>query len=128
MENELRKKLQWTLYNEVDLPSEVVEILINGEEVIKCYKTFRDVAVFTNKRFIFRDSQGLTGKKIEMYSLPWESVYMWSSENSGKFIDLNSEIELWTKVGNFKIKLGRHINVRLIDRIISQVTLETNKN
>ena len=38
------------------------------------------------KRLIVRDAQGLTGKKVEIYSLPYSSINMWSSENADKLI------------------------------------------
>lgn len=47
---------------------------------------------------------------------------MWSSENAGT-IDINSELELWTKVGRIKIKLSRGADIRRLDRIISDMVL-----
>lgn len=65
---------------------------MTGETPIAAYKTIRDSAVFTNRRLIIRDAQGLTGKKVEMYSIPYSSINMWSSENSGK-LDFNADWE-----------------------------------
>jgi hypothetical protein len=39
---------------------------------------------------IVRDTQEITGKKVEVYSLPYTAINMWSSENAGKF-DLDTE-------------------------------------
>lgn len=50
-----------------------------------------------NKRIIIFDRQGLTGKKIEIYSIPYRSIDMWSTENAGKLFDIDAELELWTK-------------------------------
>ena len=61
--------LEWTLVNECDVPGDVDNLLVKGENAIAAYKTFRDMAIFTNKRLIVRDSQGITGKKIEVYSI-----------------------------------------------------------
>jgi hypothetical protein len=85
--------LTWTLISECPIPDDVQEILVQGETAIAAYKTFRDSAIFTNKRLIVRDAQGLTGKKVEIYSLPYSSINMWSTENAGKFLDFNSEVE-----------------------------------
>lgn len=68
------------------------------------------------------DAQGITSKKVEVYSLPWSAVNMWSSENAGK-LDLNAEIELWTRAGHIKINLGRDVNVREIDALIASAVL-----
>ena len=82
-------------------------------------KTRRDVAIFTNMRLIVRDAQGISGKKIEIYSLPYRSIDMWSSENAGSFLDFNSEIELWTKAGHIKVNLAKGMDIRRLDSLIA---------
>jgi hypothetical protein len=86
----------WTLQNEIPIPDDVQPLLTEGEQAVAAFKTFRDSAVFTTHRLIVRDAQGLTGKKVEIYSLPYSAINMWSSENAGK-LDWNSEMELWTR-------------------------------
>lgn len=115
--------LAWTLIEECPIPSDVTEVLTDGEQAICAYKTFRDSAIFTTKRLIVRDAQGLTGKKVEIYSLPYSSINMWSSENAGSFFDFNAEIELWTRVGKIKVNLDRKIDVRKLDRLIASCVL-----
>ncbi|MEG0857607.1 MAG: PH domain-containing protein [Terrisporobacter sp.] len=112
--------LQWTFVSECEIPSDVEEVLAPNEIAVAAYKTFRDSAVFTNKRLIVRDAQGITGKKVEIYSLPYSSINMWSTENSGKLFDLNAEVELWTRAGHIKISLQKGVDVRKLDRIIAQ--------
>jgi hypothetical protein len=114
--------LSWTLISECPIPEDVTNILVKDEKAIAAYKTFRDSAIFTNKRLIIRDSQGITGKKIEVYSLPYSSINMWSTENAG-LIDLNAEVELWTRAGHVKIKLSRNVDVRKFDLLISNAIL-----
>lgn len=121
MEN--NKILQWTFFSECEIPRDVDNILAKGEEVHAAYKTIRDCAIFTNKRLIVRDSQGLTGKKIEVYSLPYSSINMWSTENAG-IIDINSEVELWTRAGHFKINLKKGIDIRKFDKLIADLILK----
>ena len=72
MENETTA-LKWVFYREVDVPRDIEEILVTGEVADRAFKTVRDVAVFTNKRLIVKDVQGLTGTKVEMYSLPYSA-------------------------------------------------------
>ena len=74
------------------------------------------------RRLIVRDSQGITGKKVELYSLPYSRIDMRSSENAGH-LDFNAEMELWTRAGHIKIKLGRGVDVRRLDNLISQMVL-----
>lgn len=120
---DLKEMLVWTFVNECDVPNDVQDILVYGEEPIAAYKTIRDIAIFTNKRLIVRDSQGLTGKKVEIYSLPYSSINMWSTENAGRFLDVNAEVELWTRAGRIKINLNKNVDIRKIDRIISEALL-----
>ncbi|ASD22818.1 MULTISPECIES: PH domain-containing protein [Cryobacterium] len=112
----------WTFVSEVPIPADVEPMLVPGEKAVAAYKTFRDSAVFTTKRLIVRDAQGITGKKVEMYSLPYSSVNMWSSENAGS-LDMNGEIELWTRAGHIKIKVGKAVDVRALDRLITHAVL-----
>ena len=97
-------------------------LLVAGEEPIAAYKTVRDSAVFTSKRLIVRDAQGITGKKVEIYSLPYSSVNMWSSENAGT-LDFNAELELWTRAGHIKIKLGKQVDIRKLDMLLANAVL-----
>lgn len=115
--------LSWTLVSECPIPKDVDDILVHGEKAIAAYKTFRDSAIFTDKRLIVRDAQGLTGKKVEIYSLPYSSIYMWSSENGHGIFNINSEIELWTKAGHIKVNLNKGIDVRRLDKLIAGAVL-----
>ena len=119
---EMSKIAEWTLYQEVPIPDDVNSIMTRGEEALVAYKTFRDSAIFTTKRLIIRDAQGLTGKKTEIYSLPYKSIDMWSTENAGTF-DMDAGVELWTRAGHIKIKLNRKIDVRQIDSLIAHCVL-----
>lgn len=115
----------WTLLEEIPIPADVTPLLVEGETAVAAFKTFRDSAIFTTKRLIVRDAQGISGKKVEIYSLPYSVIYMWSSENAGRFLDLNSEIELWTRAGHIKIKLGRGADVRRLDSLIAWAVLKS---
>lgn len=122
--NELSALQAWTFVSECPIPNDVDGLLIPGEEAIAAYKTIRDSAVFTNKRLILRDAQGFTGKKVEIYSIPYTSINMWSTENSGKLLDINAEVELWTRAGHLKINLKRGIDVRRFDTLIATALLK----
>ena len=116
--------LVWTFNSKCAIPADVNDMLIEGEIPLHAYKTIRDVAVFTNKRLIVRDAQGLTGKKVEIYSLPYSSINMYSTENAGKLLDFNSEVELWTRAGHIKINLNKGVDIREFDKIIAQAILK----
>ena len=97
-------------------------VKLQGEVAERAFRTVRDVAIFTNKRLIVKDVQGLTGSKVEIYSLPYSSVHMWSTENAG-MLDFTSEVELWTRAGNIKIQLKRDINIRSFERLLAEYIL-----
>ncbi|RNE49780.1 PH domain-containing protein [Corynebacterium alimapuense] len=118
MPSEIASLMSWTFAEEIPIPDDVSLILLQNEVPKAAYKAARDSAIFTNLRIIFRDAQGLRGKKVEIYSLPFSSINMWSSENMG-VLDSDSEIELWTRSGNIKIKLGRGIDIRQLDNHIT---------
>lgn len=116
--------LSWTLISECPIPNDAKDLLVEGEVAIAAYKTFRDSAIFTNKRLIVRDSQGVTGKKVEIYSLPYSSINMWSTENAGKLFDMNAEVELWTRAGHIKVNLNKDVDIRKFDKLIASVLLK----
>ncbi|MCY8522942.1 PH domain-containing protein [Bacillus atrophaeus] len=73
--------------------AELASILIEGESVDAAFKLVRDLIVFTEKRLILVDKQGLTGKKTEYQSIPYKSISRFSIETAGRF-DLDSELNI----------------------------------
>ena len=83
--------------SEVDSTSieqEISEILTPGEQVTQAYRLVRDLYVFTDKRLILVDKQGLTGKKVEYHSIPYRSITHFAVETAGRF-DLDAELKIW---------------------------------
>jgi hypothetical protein len=76
------------------LTEEFQPILIEGEYLEKAFKVIRDMWVFTNKRIILVDKQGVTGKKIEYQSIPYKSITRFSKESTG-ILDLDAELKIW---------------------------------
>lgn len=116
--------LTWTLISECPIPNDVNSLLVVGEVAVAAYKTLRDSAIFTNKRLIIRDAQGITGKKVEIYSLPYSSINMWSTENAAKLFDFNAEVELWTRAGHIKVNLNKGVDIRKFDKLIANAVLK----
>ena len=107
------------LQHEISIPQDIANLMVPGEQPVAAYATFRDSAIFTTKRLIVRDAQGLRGKKVEVYSLPYSSINMWSSESAGSILDFTGELELWTRAGNIKIS----VDVRRLDMLIAMCVL-----
>lgn len=77
-----------------EVSKELGQILTPEEQVDVAFKLVRDLIVFTDKRLIMVDKQGLTGKKVEYHSIPYKSISHYSVETAGTF-DLDSELKIW---------------------------------
>ncbi|WP_121613199.1 PH domain-containing protein [Mesobacillus foraminis] len=77
-----------------EVEKELEVIVTEGEKVEKAYKLIRDMIVFTNRRLILIDKQGMTGKKVEYHSIPYRSITHFSVETAGTF-DLDAELKIW---------------------------------
>lgn len=77
-----------------NITREVQEILIPMEQVELAFKLVRDLIIFTDRRMIIVDKQGMTGKKSEYKSIPYRSISRFSIETSGHF-DLDDELKIW---------------------------------
>ena len=108
--------------NDTFIP-QISSILIQGETIISSYKGLRDGVVFTNKRIIAINVQGITGKKKDFTSLPYSKIQVYSVETSG-VLDWDSELELWfSGVGKVKFEFTSNSNVSEICRCISHFVL-----
>ncbi|MBD7960203.1 MULTISPECIES: PH domain-containing protein [Comamonas] len=74
--------------------TEFTQILAPGEKVEHVYQLIRDYFVFTDKRLVLVDKQGITGSKVEYHSLPYKSITHFSVETGGTF-DLDAELKIW---------------------------------
>lgn len=69
-------------------------ILVGGETVVRAFRIIRDLFIFTDKRLILIDKQGLTGKKAEYHSIPYKSISHFSVETAGTF-DMDAEMKIY---------------------------------
>lgn len=80
--------------NPEDLQKEYNHLLIDSEQIEIGFKLIRDVFIFTNKRLILVDKQGITGKKISYFSVVYKSISRFSIETAGH-LDLDAELKIW---------------------------------
>ena len=80
--------------NKEDVTEDLSKILVDGEEIDVAFKLVRDLIVFTDKRLLMVDKQGLTGKKAEYHSIPYRSISHFSIETAGRF-DMDAELKIW---------------------------------
>jgi len=76
--------------------TDLARLLAADERVEKAYAIFRDQIIFTTKRLILVDKQGLTGTKKEILSVPYRSIERFSMETTGHF-DLDAELKIWVR-------------------------------
>ena len=69
-------------------------LLYDGESIELGFKLIRDTFVFTNKRLILIDKQGITGSKTEYKSISYKSISRFSVETAGTF-ELDAELKIW---------------------------------
>ncbi|WP_294822053.1 PH domain-containing protein [uncultured Flavobacterium sp.] len=100
-------------------------ILIQGENIEKAYKLIRDMFVFTNKRLILVDKQGITGSKVDYVSIPYANINKFSKESAG-LLDLDAELKIWVRGESVPIKkqFGKDNNINEVYQLISQYILK----
>ncbi len=103
--------------------SNIQPLFVDNEQIIFSFKGIRDGIVFTDKRIIAINVQGVTGKKKDYTSLPYSKIQAFSIETAG-ILDLDSELELWfSGMGKVKFEFTSEANVTAICKIISQFIL-----
>lgn len=101
----------------------VQPLLIDGECVVSAYKGIRDYVIFTNKRIVSVNVQGMTGKKKDFTSLPYAKISAFSVETAGNF-DLDSELEIWfSGLGKVKFEFSGNSNIVKIGQMIGSYAL-----
>lgn len=101
----------------------VKALLIPGEEVVASYVSMRDRIVFTNKRIISINVQGLTGTKKDYTSIPYNRIQMYSVETAG-LMDLDAELDLWISgIGKIRFEITGSSNIVELCRVISELIL-----
>jgi hypothetical protein len=109
-----------------ELTQKYAQILIDGEEIELGFKLIRDTFIFTNKRLILIDIQGLTGSKIEYKSVTYKSITRFSIETAGTF-DLDAELKIWISGEpnpSVKKQFNKSVNVYEVQKLLAQHILD----
>ena len=77
-----------------EIQEELAPVMAESEQVIAAFKLIRDFSVFTTKRLILIDKQGLTGRKVNYHSIPYRAITQFIVETAGHF-DTDSELKIW---------------------------------
>ena len=97
-------------------------LLTEAEEIELGFSLLRDIFMFTNKRLILIDVQGLTGKKQEYLSLPYRHISRFSLETAGTF-DLDAELKIWISsenVPSVSKKFNKSIDIYAVQRYLAE--------
>lgn len=103
--------------------SAIQPLMVAGEQVISEYSALRDYIIFTNKRIIAVNVQGVTGKKKDFTTLPYSKIQAFSVETAG-MLDLDSELEIYfSGLGKVKFEISGSNDIAEIGKIISEKIL-----
>lgn len=103
---------------------EFSQILSKGEQVEHAYQLVRDYFVFTNKRFVLVDKQGITGSKVEYHSIPYKNITHFSIETAGTF-DLDAELKIWISGTTLPIQkqFNKKLSIYEVQAVLAQYVL-----
>lgn len=104
-----------------EIQDELEELLASSEQVEHAYKLIRDLFVFTNKRLILVDKQGMTGKKTEYHSIPYKSITHFSVETAGTF-DLDAELKIWISGNSTPLEktFNKQLNIYKVQSVLAE--------
>ena len=101
----------------------VSPMLIDGEGVMSTFQTVRDMVIFTTKRIIAVNVQGITGAKKDYTSLPYSKIQAFSVESAG-VMDLDCELELWfSGLGKVKFEFKGNFDIAAFNKVLSHYIL-----
>jgi hypothetical protein len=92
------------------IQDEFERILAPHERVEHAYQLIRDYFVFTDKRLVVVNKQGITGSKVEYHSIPYKSITNFSIETGGTF-DLDAELKIW--ISGSALPIQKQFNKKL---------------
>ncbi|KGE18916.1 PH domain-containing protein [Paenibacillus wynnii] len=107
-----------------EIKRDFAQILAPQEKIERAYKLIRDMFIFTDKRLIMVDKQGVTGKKTEYHSIPYKSISHYSVETAGHF-DLDAELCIYVSGGSMPLKktFNKSVNIYEVQAVLSQYIL-----
>jgi hypothetical protein len=107
------------------IQQEFSQILAPNERVEHAYQLIRDYFVFTDKRFVLVDKQGLTGSKVEYHSIPYKSITHFSVETAGTF-DLDAELKIWisSKAEPIQKQFNKRLSIYEVQSVLASYVLK----
>lgn len=109
-----------------ELNKQYNQLLCDGEEIELGFKLIRDMFIFTNKRLILIDKQGITGSKTEYKSISYKSISRFSIETAGTF-DLDAELKIWVSSElqpSIQKQFNKSVNVYDVQKVLAHHCLK----
>lgn len=105
-------------------PSEDIKaILCGGETISYCFSNGQDVIVFTDRRVIIDDVEGLIGGRHDLTSIPYKSLVSWHTVNASAITEKYAVLEFWTIHDQYQLNMDRSLNLLPIHKLISSAVL-----
>ena len=106
-----------------DLQPEFAPLLAPGETLQRAFGMVRDLIVFTDRRVILVNKQGVTARRTEYRSIPYRAITMYSLETAGHF-DLEADLHIWVsgQAAPIDLALGRNSGATDIVAVLAQNT------
>jgi hypothetical protein len=108
-----------------ELKKQYEKLLIEGEIIELGFKLIRDTFIFTNKRLILIDKQGITGSKVEYQSVSYKSITRFSVETAGTF-ELDAELKIWVsseQEPSIRKQFNKSVNVYDVHKVLATYVL-----
>ncbi|MGC9528268.1 MAG: PH domain-containing protein [Limnospira sp.] len=107
------------------IESEYGRLLVENEAIEVGFHVFRDTFIFTNYRLILVDVQGMTGKKIEYLSIPYNKITQFSIETVGHF-DSDAELKIWIGSNPMPLekKFNKNVDIYEVQQVLATYTLK----
>ena len=104
--------------------ADFAQVLAPEERVEKAYQLIRDMFIFTNRRLVFVNRQGLTGSKVEYQSIPYRSITRFSIETAGHF-DRDAELKIWLSgtPAPLQLQFNRKLNIYEVQAVLASYVL-----
>ena len=115
---EENNKRVFNFYGEIEIPQSLMAFVSRNERALFAVKTVRDASLFTDKKVLICDKQGITGKKTEYYAIPYNKIVTYAIETAGHF-DIDSEIKLFL-TGGIEIEM-QFLRGKNMDQLLGKV-------
>jgi len=108
-----------------ELLREYGKLLTEGEGLELGFKLLRDTFIFTTKRLILVDKQGVTGSKTEYLSINYKQISRFSIETAGTF-DLEAQLKIWISsetTPSIIKKFNKSVDVYEVQKVLAHYVL-----